>query len=223
MAIVAVAAFVVSARRPDPGPPSGTDPVWVGVHDGDSIPDYVAQAGTRLAALDPGVSSYALVSLSVYLAPADVAVVFAGVTTVTAFARVPLVGRQTERVSLPAVRLPADLVAAMTAVADRKVTDAAADDALATAQPAGTLRDVYSSNAAVARTEANAYRTACACVFAMVVRAGTAALSTLARNVKVRAVDPVPGLTDPGLAVFAPPLPDQTDQATPPVDDLPTS
>jgi hypothetical protein len=198
----------------------------VGVHDGDSVPDYIERNRSRLAALaaaEPGRISYALVSLRDYLAPAEVAVVFAGISSVTAFARVPLPGKQTERVSLLAVRLPADLAAAMTAIAGRKVEDADSYDALARAKPEGALRDIYVANADLSRAEADAYRSACACVFALVVRASAAALAQLGTSSSVRTVDPVPDLADPGQAVFSPPLPEQTDIASPPADDLPTT
>jgi hypothetical protein len=133
---------------------------------------------------------------------------------------VPLPGRQTERVTLSAIRLPDDLVAAMGRVAERKELDAARYTTLAQEQPEGTLRQIYTSNAEVSRAEATAYRDSCACVFAVVVRASAGALVALAEQAPVRAVDPATELNDPAGAVFAPPLPEQTDRATPPVDQV---
>lgn len=221
LAVAAVTAVIASLTRPDPAPPTGSSPVWVGVHDGDLIPAYIEANRSRLdalAATEPDRIGYALVSLRDYLAPADVAVAFAGVAVVSAYARVPLPGKQTERVNLPVVRLPADLVAAMAAVADRKLDDAHSYDALAQAEATGPLRDLYVSNAELSRAEADAYRDGCACVFAVVVRASAASLTQLDISTYVRTVDAVPDLADPSQAVFAPPLPEQTDWATPPAD-----
>jgi hypothetical protein len=226
LVVAVVTATLATILKPDSSPPSGTSPTWVGVHEGFSIPMYIEANHARLAALvaaDPQRVAYALVSLRDYFAPAEVAVMFAGITSVTAFARVPLPGKQTELVDLAAVRLPADLVAGMAALADRKVADADYYDRLAQAEPQGTLRGIYRSNADLSRAEADAYRSGCACVFALVVRASASALAALETAANVRTVDVEPELTDPGQAVFSPPLPEQTDRATPPDDDLPTT
>jgi hypothetical protein len=217
---------VATLIRPEPGGSPGTSPDWVGVHDGDSIPDYIEVSASRLAALaadEPDRVSYALVSFTRYLTPDEVAAMLRrapGVTSVTAYARVPLPGRQTERVALSAIRLPEELVAAMGQVADRKEADAQAYVASAAQEPEGTLRQIYASNADVSRAEASAYRQFCACVFAVVVRGSATALSGLAEVADVRAVDPAPELLDPTRAVFSPPLPEQVEWATPPVDDV---
>jgi hypothetical protein len=163
---------------------------------------------------------YALASFDAYLTPDQVAAVMAGapsVASVTGYARVPLPDRQTERVTLAAAHLPADLTVAMGHVADRKDADAASYLQLAQTEPPGSLHDINSSNADVARAEAAAYRGACGCVFALVVRGNAAALSGLSTLPHVRAVDPAE-IADPADAVFAPPLPEQTDRATPPTD-----
>lgn len=226
LVVAVVTATLATLLRPDSAPPAGSSPTWVGVHEGDSIPDYLERSRSELAALaaaEPQRVAYALVSLRDYFAPADVAVMFAGITAVTAFARVPLAGKQTELVRLPAVRLPADLVTAMAVIGERKVDDAEYYEALAQAEPQVALRDIYRSNADLSRAEAQAYRAGCACIFALVVRAGASALAALATAATVRTVDAEPDLADPGQAVFSPPLPEQTDRATPPVDDLPTT
>jgi hypothetical protein len=112
----------------------------------------------------------------------------------------------------------------MAEVAEGKEADAESYAARAGEAPDGALRQIYESNAEVARAEAAAYRQACACVYAMVARGSVAALAQLARAEEVRAVDPAPDLTDPRQAVFAPPLPEQVDRVSPPVDeDLPTA
>ena len=236
--VAAVALAAVTLLRPDPGRDPGSSPAWVGVHEGDSIPDYLQGSHSRLAALaaqEPTRVVYALVSFGDYLHPAEVAAVLAAVPAgsgdavggpggavggVHGYARVPLTGRQTERVTLTAIRLPEDLVTAMSGVADRKELDASRYATLAQEQPEGTLRQIYASNAEVSQAEARAYRDSCACVFALVVRASARALVTLAGQAPVRAVDPAPELSDPAGAVFAPPLPEQTDRATPPADEV---
>jgi hypothetical protein len=220
-----VALAVATLVPSEPARPGGTSPAWIGVHDGDSIPAYLERSRARLEALaarDANHVGYALASFRSYLTPDGVAVVLAetdAVAGVTAYARAPLPGRQTERVSLSAIRVPADLVAAMARVADRKEQDAARYAALAQGEPEGTLRRIYASQAEVARAEAQAYRQGCACVFALVVRGPAAALVELATSPEVRVVDPATGVSDPGQAVFVPPLPEQVDRVTPPADD----
>jgi hypothetical protein len=230
LVVAAAAAVVVVLTRPEPPRSPGTSPTWVGVHDGDSVPAYLELSAARLSALaaaDPGRVVYALVSFTRYLTPDEVASVLAAtpeVISVTAHGRVPLPRRQTQLVSLPAIRLPQDLVASMAEIADLKAADAEHYAALAAEHSDdATLRAIYLTNEELARAEAAAYREACACVFGLVVRGGAAALADLAAAADVRAVDPAPDVTDPGAAVFAPPLPEQVDRVTPPADDaLPT-
>src|SRR5690606_10241338 len=100
-----------------------------------------------------------------------------------------------------------------------KEADAESYAGRALEQPEGTLREIYESNAQVARAEAEAYRQACACLFGLVVRGSASALTRLAEGSGVRAVDPAPDVTDPRQAVFAPPLPEHVDRVTPPVDE----
>lgn len=223
LAAVALAVAVV-LMRPEPPPVGGTSPLWVGVHQGDQVPVYLELSAARLAALeadDPDRVVYALVSFARYLTPAEVAVAVGaapGVSGVTAHARVPLPERQTEIVSLTAIRLPDDLAMSMADVADRKESDAAYYTALVDSEPEGPLRDIYRSNVQVAQAEAQAYQQGCACVFGLVVRGDAAALTGLARVSDVRAVDPAVEVTDPREAVFAPLLPEHVDRVTPPAD-----
>jgi hypothetical protein len=223
LALAVLATTVAAMLRPDASQPTGTSPVWVGVHDGDSVVAYIERSRTELgslAATTPDRVVYALASFDAYLTPDQVAVVMAGapgVASLTGYARVPLANRQTERVTLAATHLPADLTVAMGLVADRKDADAASYLQLAQTEPPGSLHDVYTSNADVARAEAAAYRQACGCVFALVVRGSATALSGLSTMAHVRAVDPTE-IADPAEAVFAPPLPEQTDRVTPPTD-----
>jgi hypothetical protein len=143
-----------------------------------------------------------------------------GVVPIAAYARVPLPRRQTELVRLPANRVPDDIVAGMAAVADRKAEQAKADQARAGQDDGSRL--LYESIAAVATQEAAGYRAACACVYALVVRATPVALTALAGRGGVRVVDAAPELTDVAHAVFVAPLPEQVDLVRPlPVDGVP--
>jgi len=229
---VAGTAFA-SLVRPDPsgGGSAGSSTVWVGVREGDSIPDYVELSRSKLTALGaqtPDRVVYALASLRRYLTPDEVASMLAAVVgsdagaalvSVTAYARVPLPNKQTERVALLAINPPSDLAHAMVRVADRKVEDADSYSSMAASQPPGSLRDLYASNADVSRAEAAAYRSLCGCVFALVVRGHAAALQALAAHPDVRAVDPATEIESPVDAVFAPPYPEQEDRVTLPPDD----
>ena len=215
--------------RPERSTSEGTSPVWVGVRDGDSVPRYLEASRAKLAMLaaaQPDQPIYALVTFSRYLNPDQVRTVATAapdVTSVRGYARVPLPGRQTERVMLAAARLPADLIADMAVVAARKDDDAATYERMATADELGTqLRDIYDSNARVSRAEADGYRSACACLFALLVRAKPGALTALADQPDVRGVDPADNVAAPDDAVFVAPLPEQTDRVQPPTDDLPS-
>jgi hypothetical protein len=224
--VLAVAATAVwRLVRTEPGGSDGTSPVWVGVHDGDSLPGYVESSRAKLAALaaqSPDRTVFALVSFNRYLTPDQVAAVVAavpGLGGVVGYGRVRLAGRQTARVSLPAYELPGDLVGGMAGVADDKDRDADTYDKQAAEQTDDSLRLIYASNAEVSRAEAAAYRTACACVFALLVRGTPAVLVTLSRQAEVRAVDPAPDIAHPDDAVVSPPLPEQLDRVEPPPDD----
>ncbi|MGN9890919.1 hypothetical protein [Micromonospora sp. L31] len=193
----------------------------VGVRPGDRIPEYVRAAAAELAALPPSGSpsgTYALVSFTGYLAPAQVPGVLADAPVSEVVTRVPLPDRQTEVVRLAAQLLPQDVVAGMTTVAERKDREAADQRARAAGTADGELRRVYATGAEVAAREARAYRAGCACVYAAVVRADPAVLRTLAGRPGVRAVDPAPELRRLDRAVVLPPLPEQRDVVRPPAD-----
>ncbi|MFC5922584.1 hypothetical protein [Micromonospora vulcania] len=205
----------------------------VGVVDGDSVPGYLESAAADLAALPtaakvPGDGTYALVTLDAYLPPQQLASVLGDVPVSTVFGRVPLPGRQTEIVKIPAMRVPDDVVAGMAQVAARK--DGEAADYRARAAAIGgkgpderELRERYASGAAVAAAEAAAYRTGCACVYAAVVRAAPVVLRGMASRPDVRAVDPAPEVYRLDRTVFTPPLPEQRDVVRPPADTGPSS
>ena len=207
--IIAVGATVlVRATRPDPAGSGGGSAVRVGVRDGDSIPGYLTTSRVELEHLT-GAEVYALVSFATYLSPDGVAAALGpaalgpaaldpaalgppgSLRPAVAYARVPLPRRQTEIVRLAAERVPQDIMAAMDAVAARSD----------------------------APDEAAAYRSHCACVYALVVRGHPAALRALAARASVRTVDAAPEVADLASAVFVAPLPEQVDRVVPPPDD----
>ncbi|MFD6567391.1 hypothetical protein [Micromonospora profundi] len=199
----------------------------VGVAEGDSVPGYLRSAAADLAALPSaapttGDGTYALVTLDEYLPPQRLAAVLADVGVSAVFGRVPLPGRQTEIVKIPALRVPDDVVVGMAEVAARKDGEAADYRAKAAALGGDTaereLRQWYATSAQVASAEASAYRTGCACVYAAVVRAAPQALRQVATRPDVRAVDPAPEVSRLDRTVFTAPLPEQRDVVRPPAD-----
>ncbi|MEU7612114.1 hypothetical protein [Micromonospora sp. NPDC049204] len=204
----------------------------VGVSDGDSVPGYLRSAAADLAALTQSApaaedGTYALVTLVAYLPPQRLATVLGDVGVSTVFGRVPLPGRQTEIVRIPAMRVPDDVVAGMGQVAARKETEAADYRARAAAVDGDgdgerELRARYASGAEVATAEAAAYRSGCSCVYAAVVRAAPGVLRGMAARPDVRAVDPAPEVYRLDRTVFTPPLPEQDDVVRPPADTGPS-
>ncbi|SCL23676.1 hypothetical protein [Micromonospora inyonensis] len=234
VALVSVSAVLLTAVWTTDRPPTGDRTVGevtrVGVGQGDSIPGYLRSAGDELAALpDPAPSAsagstWALVSLAEYLPPDRLAPVLGDVPVSAVFGRVPLPGRQTQIVRIPALRVPEDVRAGMVELADRKDREAA-DYRTRSAELTGEgprereLRQLYDSGAEVSAAEAAAYRAGCSCVYAAVVRAEPPRLRTVAARPGVRAVDPAPEVDRLDRAVFTPPLPEQEDLVRPPTDE----
>jgi hypothetical protein len=227
---LAVVSVIVVQSGNSPPLDTPDQSVRVGVSDGDWIPGYLGASRERLARLTlaaPDVPVYALVSLSTYLTPDQVATLVrtavattggdssGQLTTVSAKARAQIPGRQTEVVTLSANRVPDDLVATMAIVATRKEADAARYDARA----GGVAGSSDAISAGVAREEAQQYRQKCACIYALVVRGVPAALTRLADQPQTRVVDPAPQVTNPSVTAFVAPLPEQRDRVTPPVDE----
>ncbi|MEU1603307.1 hypothetical protein [Micromonospora matsumotoense] len=220
-AVLAVGAVLLTvgwaARRPEPvGDRTVGQVTRVGVLPGDSLPGYAATTRAELAALTAG--AYALVSFDRYLAPDRLPVLLADVEVAAVVVRVPLPDRQTEVVRLPAQLLPQDVTAGMADLADRKDREAADQRSRAADTADPPTRQGYETGAQVAAREAAGYRSACACVYAAVVRADPAALRALAGRDGVRALDPAPEVTRLDRTVFLPPLPEQRDTARPPAD-----
>jgi hypothetical protein len=229
VAALASAAAVASgavwaAADQAPPDPSMADLTRVGVVGGQSIPGYVASSRSELARLVAGGTAgraYALVTFKAYLPPDRLAPTLAGVEVAQVHTRVPLPEGQTEIERIPVTRVPADVVAGMAAIADRKDRQAADYGSLSAKltgnrQEERRLRAVYASGARLAAAEAAAYRSRCSCVYAAVVRGAPAVLERVADRPEVLAVDPAPEVHRLDQAVFLPPLPEQTGAARPP-------
>jgi hypothetical protein len=205
--------------------------VRVGVSEGQSIPGYVESSRAELSALlaAPPAETYALVTLSAYLAPDRLTPVLGGVSVSQVFGRVPLADAQTQIVHISAFRIPDDVSAGMASVADRKDAEAREYRELSQkltgdSEQERSLKQVYDSGADVAAAEATAYRSRCSCVYAAVIRATPVALDQIFERPEVRAVDPAPEVRRLDRAVFLPPLPEQDDVVRPPADTgLPTA
>ncbi|MFC0528849.1 hypothetical protein [Phytohabitans kaempferiae] len=224
---VLLTAVWAADRRVPAGDPTVGEVVRVGVIDGQSIPGYVASSRQELAqmlATPPSTGdTYALVTLTGYLAPDRLTAVLRGVSVAQVLGRVPLPETQTQIVHIPAARIPGDVVAGMAEVAERKEAEAAEYRTLSNTLTGDSdrerqLRQVYDSGAEVATAEATAYRSSCSCVYAAVIRATPSALEQLSARAEVRAVDPAPEVRRLDRAVFLPPLPEQDDIVRPPAD-----
>ncbi|MEQ4304477.1 hypothetical protein ABNF97_24390 [Plantactinospora sp. B6F1] len=227
-AAVLVTAVWAADRRPV-GDPTVGEVTRVGVTQGQSIPGYVEASRGELRALveaaaaDPAQPTYALVTMSAYLAPDRLTPVLAGIGVSEVFARLWRPGTQTEIVRIPALRVPDDVVAGMAEVAARKDQEARdyqerAAGVTGDGARERELRLYYASGARVADEEATAYRAGCSCVYAAVVRGDPAVLERIAARPEVRAVDPAPEVRRLDRTVFTPPLPEQDDVARPPAD-----
>lgn len=231
LALTGCAAMLVTVvwasrgRAPDGGAGRAGPLVHVGVGQGQSIPQYVAGSRHELKVMlgEPNAGdteTYALVSLRSYLAPDRLTPVLGGVAVAEVYARVPGVEAQTQIVRIPAFRIPQDVETGMLTVASRKEAEAGDYRGLAAKlsqvdAAEERLRQDYLGGASVAALEASAYRSACACVYAAVVRATPAALDQIAARPEVRAVDPAPEVTRIDQAVFLAPLPEQIDATRP--------
>jgi len=214
VALVSVTAVMLTAvwvaERPREAAPTG-DVVRVGVPEGGSVADYLAESRRELDAF-AGDPPYALVMFSAYLAPDRLATVLDGADVAEVYARAPLPGMETQIARIPVHRVPQDVVSGMLLFAERKEREAheyqeRAADVTGTADE-DRLRPVYETAARVALAEATAYRTHCSCLYAAVLRAAAPELRSLAARPGVRAVDPAPEVRTLDRAVFLPPLPE---------------
>jgi hypothetical protein len=229
LSLAAVLATAVwAADRPLTGP-TVDEVTRVGVVQGESIPRYVAASRTKLARLvdAPQVGTerptYALVTLTAYLAPDRLTPVLAGVEVAEVFARLWRPETWAQSVRIPAPRIPDDVIAGMARVAEHKEREAReyrqrSAEIVGDGEPERQLRAYYEAGALAARDEATAYRARCSCVYAAVVRAAPGALDRIAARPEVRAVDPAPEVDRLDRVVFSPPLPEQDDVVEAPLD-----
>ncbi|MFI5492058.1 hypothetical protein [Actinoplanes sp. NPDC051859] len=218
-----VALLVAVVLSTDRGPERLTDPagdvVRVGVVEGQAIAGYQRSSDSELAALLPAPGAptagqtWALVSLTAYLAPDQLPAVLDGAAVAQVYARVPLPEVRTEVVRIPVYRMPQDVVAGMLNAAlarDQEQADYRKLGGELKGDGADErLRQAYDSAAQTAAAEGAAFRAQCACVFAAVVRADPAVLERIASRPEVRIVDPAPEVRQLDRTEFRPVLPEQ--------------
>jgi hypothetical protein len=224
LALASAAVLLIAVvRAADHGPeaqPTG-DLVRVGVVEGQSVAGYLRSSRGELSTLLPASGSpaagetWALVSLTGYLAPDTLQAALTGTAVAQVYARAPLPAVRTPVVKIPVYRMPQDVVVGMLNAAlardqeqadYRKLGDELTGDGVNEMR----LRRAYDSAAQTAAAEAAAYRAHCACQFAAVVRAAPAALDQLAGRAEVRVVDPAPEVRSLDRTEFRPVLPEQT-------------
>jgi hypothetical protein len=223
VAVVGTAVYV-SGDTPAPDRTVG-DVVRVGAVEGAQVAQYTDAARAELRGLVSAgtAEAYALVSLRGYATPAGVLPLLADVETVRVFVRLPLPQVQTPIVSF-GVRTPAaDIPAAMARIAAEREASATEDEKAA-ARLSGddpqerALQKFYTDSVALDRAEASAYRSRCACVYAVVVKATPLRLQHLSTRAGVRVVDAAPEVWRLDRTVFLPLLPEQTTVVAPPPD-----
>jgi hypothetical protein len=233
---VVLIAVYAAGRRPAPTYAPVGSTVQLGVSEGASIPLYVAGSKAKLAQLIVGSSAattepsyFALVSMSKYLTPAQLATALDGLNLQVTYVimRVPS-PYQTEIFQIYAPDVAPDVIREMLATAEAKQREAADDLTLESqvgdSTPTDrTMRAQYAQGAMVATLEATSYRSAslCHCVYGAVVHATPSVLGQLAARPAVRVVEPAPLRLTPDRAVFLPPLPDQDKLAEPPPSSAP--
>jgi hypothetical protein len=224
-AAVLLLGMIWAEQRDDPPTGDPGDVVRVGVVEGQSVSGYLTAARAEMTALtDPSQpaagDTWALVSLTGYVAPDVLPRLLDGAAVAQVYARVPLPGVHTQVVRIPIYRMPGDVAAGMLDAAlqrDQEQADYLQLSRHLDGEDGGAdrARQAYSAAAATAAAEAAAYRSGCACVFAAVVRAAPPALQGIADRPGVRAVDPAPEVRGLDRTEFRPPLPEQPGSVLP--------
>lgn len=220
VAVVLLTVYVATRSPSVPQRAEGSG-ARVGVAVGDSIPLYVQTAHDSLQAqigAHPGTDGekvVALASLDAYVTPQQLMVLVQGVAVLRVFTHVHVEGAKTDVLRFGAY---SNLVNAMRDASRHNVLHAKDDQQLqrmATGDTVEerTLRDGYKADEALQVTQAKAYASLCACVFAMVVYALPVELGSLATRLHVRAVDPVVNIVSLSNVIFAPPRPEEHDRA----------
>ena len=212
-----------------PDQPASLDAVRLGPDPGAPVAAYLAGLPARWPA--PGAPAVpALVQFGTELDGASVARLLAGVTPATAVIRVPLPRVQTALrfEALPPVDLADPVLGAQRQLALAQQT-AARDASAEAGRLTGRAASVARYEAAVlggglggaAGGAQSGAPTPCRCVLAVLVVGDRAALSRLAEQPAVRAVDAAPAGTPTSGVALAPLLPEQTEVADPVPDDGP--
>ena len=224
-AITALVLVVLWADRELPARPETGDMLRVGVVEGQSVSGYLHSSRDELARLT-GPSApvtgeiWALVAFHEYTEAGLLAQALAGSQAAQVYTRAPLAGVRTAVTRIPVLRLPADVTAGMLAAAAARDRERAEYERLSgeltgSGRNETRLRTAYGTAARAAAEEAAAYRAGCACAFAAVVRGTPAALDVIAARPRVRVVDPAPEVWQPDRVEFRPPLPEETEVASP--------
>lgn len=225
--VVLAATFARMQPGGDDPTPSARSVTRVGPVQGTLINGYVATARQELAELAGAGTRpvFALVSLAGYGTPAQAGSLSAGYAVARVFFRVPLQGVQTALRSADVTELRGGVEAGMRSAAaqaerEAKELDAQAARLTGSSATERQLRAFYVDSARLSRLQGSQYRSLCACVYALVLKATPQELTTLAARTGVRVVDPVPEIPSLGNAVFLPLLPEQSVTVQPPVDVL---
>lgn len=177
-------------------------PLTLGPGVGDEIDAHFAAARERavdLSRRDPDARYLALISLNKALTPEEVGELLAGsgLEVRRAYLRAPVPGEPEEIV----FESPGEVVAALQRVFSEIATRKAEEqqDLIGTAKTIEVgspqeqaFRDLYEADAKTSGEEAAAYRTGCACVFALVLEAEAAELAELPALPVVRGVELAP-------------------------------
>jgi hypothetical protein len=222
IAVVALAAVVLAAAGGPGGPSDSSDTVspspdvpaplttTLGPSPGTSVASYLTHASfdlRRFGESARGRPGYAVVDLRTYLRPAQVVTLFTGVGVVRAYARAPAPGLPTQVHAIPLQNTFGALTPGMQASGRLAAATAHTFGELAAQLKPHTSQDRVLQQRYSLQQRASAYEAGqlqapdtCACLFAVVVQAGDAALLRLAAAPDVRAVDPAPA--DVGLSAL---------------------
>lgn len=197
------------ARGPGSAISSG-EVVTVGPDVGDDVAAYIEASKARVVDLnraDPDKRYTALVSFVAYAKVEDIATLVEEVATERVFSRARAAGTTAEVLEIEVDQLVPDTLRVFAATAQRKALDQEANLSQArsitsTVPTEIAFKQEFVRQAEVEGKEAAAYRTSCACVFAVLVEGTARQLSELVSVPGVRTVDvAVAGATAKDVAV----------------------
>ena len=201
-------------------------PLTLGPGVGDQIDQHFAAARERavdLSRREPDARYLALISLNKALTPEEVGELLleSGLEVRRGYLRAPVPGQPEEIVFETPGEVVAGLQRVFSEIAARKAKEQ--QDLLETAKTieAGTpdeqaFKKLYEADAKTAGQEAAAYRTGCACVFALVVEAEAAELAELPALPVVRGVELAPRSVDLAALDVRPLAPSEQGVVAPP-------